>query len=79
MTTADDSLLLYAELSPAEIRAVQRRLREGVLQRIVPGCVSNLPQETWPALIARERIRILAALYPGAVLGPRSGTTQRFT
>ena len=72
MTTADNSLLLYAELSPAEIRAVQRRLSEGVLQRIVPGCVSNLPQETWPALIARERIRILAALYPGAVLGPRS-------
>ena len=72
MATTDDSLLLYAELSPAEIRATQRKLRDGSLKRIAPGLVTKLPEEAWPALIARERIRILAALYPNAVIGPRS-------
>lgn len=72
LTTVDDSLLLYAELSAAEIRAAQRRLREGSLKRIVAGVVTSLPEEAWPALVARERIRVLAALYPKAVIGPRS-------
>lgn len=72
MATTDDSLLLYAELSPAEIRATQRKLRDGSLKRIAPGFVTKLPGDAWPALIARERIRILAALYPNAVIGPRS-------
>ena len=72
MATTDDSLLLYAEMSSAEIRAAQRRLREGALRRIAPGVVTSLSEENWPALIARERIRLLAALYPKAVIGPRS-------
>ncbi|WP_222946038.1 Fic family protein [Paraburkholderia sp. UCT31] len=72
MTTGDESLLLYAELFPAEIRSVQRRVREGTLKRIAPGVVTGLPEEAWPSLIARERIRVLAALYPKAVIGPRS-------
>ncbi|MFT4102567.1 MAG: Fic family protein [Burkholderiaceae bacterium] len=72
MPTRDDSLLLYAELSAAQVRAVQRRLREGSLKRIAPGVVTSLPEQAWPALIARERIRVLAALYPKAVIGPRS-------
>jgi hypothetical protein len=72
MPTPDDALLLYAELSPAQIRATQRRLRDGALKRIAPGVVTSLPEEAWPALIARERIRVLAALYPGAIIGPRS-------
>lgn len=72
MTTTDDLLLLYAEMSPAGIRAAQRRLRDGSLQRIAPGVVTPLAAENWPALIARERIRLLAALYPKAVIGPRS-------
>ncbi|MBE0550024.1 MAG: Fic family protein [Rubrivivax sp.] len=71
-TTADDSLVLYAELSSAQIRAIQRRLREGELKRIAPGIVTRLPEEAWPSLIARERIRVLAAAYPKAVMGPRS-------
>ena len=70
--TRDDSLIVYTELSAAEIRAVQRRLRSGELQRIVPGIVTSAPPEAWPALVARERIRVLAALYPGAVMGYRS-------
>lgn len=72
MVTTDDSLLLYAEMSSAEIRAAQRRLRESALRRIAPGVVTSLSEENWPALIARERIRLLAALYPKAVIGPRS-------
>lgn len=72
MTTADSSLVLYAELSAAEIRATQRRLRTGSLNRIATGVVSSLPESEWPALIARERIRVLAALFPNAVIGPSS-------
>lgn len=68
----DDSLLLYAELSPAEIRSVQRRIRDGGLHRIAPGVVSRLDRKEWPALVARERIRVLAALFPKAVVGPRT-------
>lgn len=70
--TRDDALLLYGELQPSQIRAVQRRLQAGELHRIAPGVVSALPPEQWPALIARERNRVLAALFPGAVIGYRS-------
>lgn len=71
-TTRDDTLVLYAELTPAEIRKVQRRQRSGELKRIAAGVLTSLPEESWSALIARERIRLLAALYPNAVIGPRS-------
>jgi hypothetical protein len=69
---ADDTLILYAELTPAEIRAAQRRQRQGELRRIAPGVLTRLPEQDWPALIARERLRVLAALYPKAVIGPRT-------
>jgi hypothetical protein len=68
----DDTLVLYAELTPADVRAVQRRLASGELRRIVRGVVTRLSEDEWPALIARERIRVLAALFPQAVIGPRS-------
>ena len=71
-TTADESLLLYAERSPAEVRTAQRPLRAGTLNRIVPGVVTSRRSEEWPSLIARDRIRVLAALFPGAVIGFRS-------
>lgn len=70
IATTDDSLILYAELLPAEIRAVQRLVRAGNLTRIAPGVVTSLPENDWPFLVARERIRILAALYPSAIVGP---------
>ena len=70
--TGDTSLILYAELDPAAIRAAQRLVKAGQLARIVPGVVSSTPPQFWPALIARERLRVLAALGPGAVLGYRS-------
>jgi hypothetical protein len=70
--TTDASLILYAELQPSQVRAVQRRLKAGELRRIVPGVVSALPSGEWPQLIARDRNRVLAALFPGAVIGYRS-------
>lgn len=71
-TTTDDALLLYSELSTAEIRNVQRRLRAGELSRIAPGVVTSRPVEEWPSLVARERIRILATMFPASVVGYRS-------
>lgn len=70
--TPDDTLVLYAELTPAEVRAMQRRQKKGELKRIATGVLTCLPEDSWPSLIARERIRVLAALYPNAVIGPRS-------
>jgi hypothetical protein len=70
--TADDSLLLYSELDEGDVRAVQRRLKAGELVRISAGVVTSRPSEEWPSLIARERIRVIASLFPGAVIGYRS-------
>jgi hypothetical protein len=64
MPTPSEALILYAELTPAQVRSAQRGLKSGQLQRIAPGVVTAAPTESWPALIARERLRILAALYP---------------
>jgi hypothetical protein len=71
-TTTDDSLILYAELTDAEIRAAQRRVKAGELKRIVTGVLSASPVEEWPAIIALHRMRVLAALFPGGVIGYRS-------
>ncbi|AOS84331.1 cell filamentation protein Fic [Chlorobaculum limnaeum] len=71
-TTTDDSLVIYAELNDAEIRAAQRRLKTGELARIVPSVLSASPEEDWPSIVALHRIRLLAALFPGAVIGFRS-------
>ena len=70
--TTDTALILYAEISPAQKRAAQRGVQTGQLSRIAPGIVSSLPPSDWPALMARERLRVLAALFPGAVLSHRS-------
>lgn len=72
ITTLDTSLVLYAEISPAQRRAVQRDIQSGKLHRIAPGMATRLAPSDWPAMIARERLRVLAALYPGAVLSHRS-------
>jgi hypothetical protein len=69
--TADD-LLLTAELDAAQQRTLNRRYRAGELRRIHPGVYSPLPEADWPRLVARERNRLLAALFPGAVFGYRS-------
>ena len=72
MTTPNETLLLYAELNPAEIRQAQRQLSAGALRRMVPGVVTSLDEDQWPSLIARERIRVLAALFPESVIGPHN-------
>jgi hypothetical protein len=70
--TNDASLLLYAEMDEAAIRSAQRQLKAGQLARIVPGMVSASTPDQWPALVARERLRVLAALFPQSVLAFRS-------
>ena len=71
-TGQDDSLLLYAELNSAQTRAVQRRLKAGELTLLAKGMATSRPSTEWPALIARDRIRVLAALFQGAIYGYRS-------
>ena len=71
-TPRDQTLLLYAELDSAEIRQAQRRLSAGTLRRIAPGVLTSLDEDQWPSLIARERIRVLAALFPESVMGPNN-------
>jgi len=70
--TPDDTLILYARLTSAEKRAVQRRIQSGELHRIRAGVASSRPAGEWSSLIARERNQVLAALFPGAVLGYRT-------
>lgn len=75
MTTLEppySELILYAELDAAQIRQAQRYLSLGTLQRIAPGVLTSLAPEDWPSLVARERIRILAALFPESVIGPHN-------
>lgn len=71
-TNRDEALLVYAELDEAGERAVQRRIAAGTAQRIVAGLASTRPEDEWPMLVARERNRVLAGLFPGAVIGYRS-------
>lgn len=71
-TGQDDSLLLYAELNSSQTRAVQRRLKAGELTLLAKGMATSRPSTEWPALIARDRIRVLAALFQGAIYGYRS-------
>jgi hypothetical protein len=68
----DDTILLYPELSPAQVRHVQRRLAAGQLKQVAKGFASSLPKEDWPALVARHRPRVLAAFFPGTVVSFRS-------
>ncbi len=71
-TDLQDALIVYAELSRAEVRKVQRRIASGAATRISAGLASTRPAEEWPSLIERERNRVLAGLFPGAVIGYRS-------
>lgn len=68
----DDLLYLNAELSPAEQRAVQRRVAAGELHRVRSGIATSLPEADWPTLFRREKARILAALFPKTVVAYRS-------
>ncbi|MBS0342171.1 MAG: Fic family protein [Proteobacteria bacterium] len=68
----DDLLYLNAELSPAEQRAVQRRVAAGELHRVRSGIATPVPEAEWPALFRREKARILAALFPKTVVAYRS-------
>lgn len=71
-TRHNDYLLINAELDAAGVRAVQRRVQSGELRRLARGIATSLPEGQWPVLVQREKTRILAALFPGAIVGFRS-------
>ena len=67
-----DSLILYAELTPAQLRSVQRRIKAQELKLMHKGVATSLPEEEWPRLVEQHRLRLLAALHPDTVIGYRS-------
>ncbi len=67
-----DALLLNNELDESQKRAVQRRVQAGELHRIAPGMATSLPQDQWPALMQREKQRVLNFVAPGAVVSHKS-------
>lgn len=67
-----EHLFLDAELTPTEQREVQRRVTSGELHQVHSGVATPLPAADWPALFQREKIRILAALFPNTVVAYRS-------
>lgn len=72
MDATRQDLLINAELSPAQVRDMQRQVAAGKLHRISRGIATPLPQDEWPALLLRHKVRIAAALMPGSVVGFRS-------
>jgi hypothetical protein len=70
--TRIDDLYLNAEMSDAERRSASRRVASEELQRCAPGIFTSLPEVQWPALMQRERIRVLAASFPKSVVGYRT-------
>ena len=77
--SVNETLYLSAEMSPAEKRAASRRVAAGELYRIAPGIFSPLPEAEWPALLRQERIRTLAAEFPGAVLGYKTAFDSAYS
>jgi len=71
-TTFKPDLVLCSELAPGEIRQLQRRIKQGELNRMYSGVATAQPASDLPVLVRRELIRLLASLYLGAVFGPRS-------
>lgn len=65
----DEPLILAAELTSSELRSVQRRIQAGELRSIASGIVTSRPEDHWPTLIQQNKMRLLAALYPNAVIG----------
>ena len=75
MEISRQELLLNSELSPAEVREVQRLVVAGDLKRIARGMATHLPEEQWPALLRRHKLRVAAANFPGGVVTHRSAFT----
>ena len=65
-------LYLNGELSPAERRDVQRRAKDGELNRIAPGVFTPLAEGAWAGLLQREKLRFLAHRFPQSVVGYRT-------
>lgn len=65
-------LFLNEEMNATEQRAALRRVQAGELYRVAPGIFSSLPENEWPDQLRRERVRVLAALFPNSIVGYRT-------
>lgn len=72
-TRQDEIFITRGNQSAAEVRAIQRRAKDGELTRIAEGIyLRERDQETQKAVVRRNWFRILGALAPGAVVSYRS-------
>ena len=67
-TTLEPELISYSELTSAEIRQVQRRIKQGDLNQMFSGVATAKSASDWPVLVQRELIRLPASFYPDAVI-----------
>lgn len=72
-------LIISSELSQSEQRRIIRLYSNGEIHRIVPGIYTSLPESDWPALLKANRLRILASVFPGAVLGYKTAFSGNYT
>ncbi|MBI1891156.1 MAG: Fic family protein [Burkholderiales bacterium] len=72
MADPTGELFLNAEMNAAEQRAALRRVASGEWHRVAAGIFSTLPEEHWADQLRRERVRLLAALFPKAVISYRT-------
>jgi hypothetical protein len=72
MEKSRQDIFINAELGAAQIRDVQRRVAAGELHRVARGIASPLPEDQWPELLRRHKLRIAAALFPNAIVTFRS-------
>lgn len=66
------TLFLNSELDDAQKRTVQRRVQTGDLHRIAPGIATSLPEDQWEGQMQREKIRIIASIFPQSVISHKS-------
>lgn len=66
------TLFLSSELNDAQRRAVQRRVQAGELRRIAPGIVTSMEEDQWAGLLQREKLRVIASIFPQSVISHKS-------
>ncbi|OGA42168.1 MAG: cell filamentation protein Fic [Betaproteobacteria bacterium RIFCSPLOWO2_12_FULL_62_13] len=72
-TRQDEIFITRGNESAAEVRAIQRRAKDGELTRIAEGVyIREKDPDTQKAVVRRNWFRILGALAPGAVVSYRS-------
>lgn len=68
-----NEIVLTLDLPPTERRSVSRAVEAGHLFQIREGVYTPYPPDGWTGVVARKRYEILASLFPGAVIGWKTG------